>query len=527
MAPMGISGRRGRTLKADVALRVGVLVASTLLVVCVVLAMTFRSVAGSMHEGTAKSIGLALSRTVAEKLESPDRAALGLALARAASDPAVLEVSAYDPRGRLIGTTQRAGAPRGAVALSRALSSSKPILAAREVGGVDALESWTPVTVGGERHGVVAVAVSRVAVDAAVTRVWAISAAVLAVGTLVAVLLSLLIADRLSRPLAALAETSKRLADGDLAVEVTKPSGATMEVESMLDDFAQVIKRFRDLIGEAQRTGGLLGSAAGDILRRAEAEAEAVNAQASSLAETSATLEEFRATTRSIAQQACAVSELATGVQQAVESGQLAVRAAHGSMEAIREGSENAARRAEELSEASARISHVIVTITEIARRTKILAVNAAIEAARAQELGGGFKVVASEVRQLADAVVESTEEIELTMLDLRATVRGIVDATEDELDRVAEGVGEIGQADESMRGIEEAARHAANTAQEISFGTQQQEAGADQAVAAIHEVSEAAQQVSASGRSNREAAENLAGLTDRLVELMGRFRLS
>lgn len=355
--------------------------------------------------------------------------------------------------------------------------------------------------------------------------IFGVGAAIVLAGVAAGALFARSVGRGKARRLTEIGDFARSLAEGDLTAELRPDAWAAKDLAELEAGFDALAVQLRSLVEEVRLVGGQLESTSAEVLERAEQEISAASEQASSLVAATASTEQLRATTSSIAQQAKTVAEMATTVQSSVGDGKGAMDAARQSMEAIRSGSEDAARKAEELSEASRTIVEVVGMINEIARRTKILAVNAAIEAARAEGLGAGFNVVAAEVRLLADSVVDSTKQIEATMGEFDSAIKGIVDMTEQQERRVEDGAARIADADAVMLEVGALAREAANAAQEIAFGAQQQQAGTEQVAARVQDVADAAERAATSRGSNQAAARTLQDLTQRLTAIARRFR--
>jgi methyl-accepting chemotaxis protein len=510
-----------------IARRVGFLAASTLLVAAIVLGTLANSLVESLMQARARTVTLIVARSVAIPLARQDDEEALRSLRVATADRDIVEATLYDRRGTVLLSTT-AGLRGSAVPpeLLGSVTGDEATVVRHRAKSGPVLEGWAPVRVGDRRVGSVSVAYATTALDRQLWITRSVVALIVVLGVALTVALTLPLADRLARPIIGLAEVSRAVAEGDLSASVQTPGGAADEVVSLAGDLEALVGHLRELIEEAQGVGAELEQAASELLDRANEEASGADEQASSLTQVSTTLEQLGTTTQAIATQAASVAELATTVQQSVESGMGAVHTARDRMEEIRTGSQEAAQQAEELSDASRRIRDVVTIINEIARRTKILAVNAAIEAARAEELGAGFNVVAAEVRQLADSVVDSTRQIEETMGDFTNAIAGIVDVTDLQERRVEEGATHIEEAARVMGEIEHLAQQAAVAAQEISFGAQQQQVGSDQVIVAVREVSEVAQRFAGSSGAGQAAASALTSLTSRLLAVVRRFRL-
>lgn len=510
-------------------MRFGALLLVSLAVAVVIIGAAGRVGVLRLEEARVRSVGAVLARTAAHRLAfSRDEEAFETVRA-AADEPGMVAVILYDTRGRVL-AAERGSAVRATSvpsASQEGLAAVRPVTIFRELEGRDVLESWTPVVRAGRRLGTVSVAYDRREASARIRAIWGAAALVAGLLALFGTAATVVVAGPLTRPTERLAEGWRALAAGDLAVSFEVEPASADGLASLSGDLDKVVADLRELVAEADDVGTRLQTASRETLEQAEAEAEAGSQQAASNTELSATMQELEATVASISARAGHVAEVVTTAQMSVERGLGAVHEVRERMDEIRDGSRASAQQAGDLAAASHRISEIVGIINEIARRTKILAVNAAIEAARARGAGTGFHVVAVEVRQLADSVVASTKEIEQTVDQFSGAIRRIVEDTRHQEHVVQEGAARTEEADNVMREIEQLAGEAASAAQEISFGMQQQGTGVQEAAAAARQVAQAAQQLADTGSRRRGAAADLARLSERVVALARRFRLS
>ena len=387
------------------------------------------------------------------------------------------------------------------------------------------------------------------------------------------------------RPLRRVALTARRVADGDLTVPFVTVRSHD-EVGDMARAFNDMLKALREVLRSVQASSRAVLDSAQELRAAAEQSAQGaaeaaqavgqvaagVTEQAQASDEMRQAVEQLRQTTEQIAtgaqqtageiqatshlldQMNQAVASVATSAgrarERAEEAGSTAdqgaevVRQTLDVMDAIRRAVEESAERLRNLEQLSSQIGEITQVISGIAEQTNLLALNAAIEAARAGEHGRGFAVVADEVRKLAERSAVSAREIAGLIDRIQAGTTGVVQAMVQATDQVERGgimANQTGEALQAVlaavRAVVDDVRAIADTAAELRTSTEQVVRAFD-AVAAVTEENTAATEEMAAGASqagksvervaavaqeNAAAAEQVSAAVDQLKAAAGR----
>jgi methyl-accepting chemotaxis protein len=349
---------------------------------------------------------------------------------------------------------------------------------------------------------------------------------ILGVLTLLAVAaISYVIYRMISQPVGNMVIAAQRITAGDLT-PIDGGSKRDDELVHLQASLAQMVEFLRSIITRIRGAALHMSSSAEEVKTTLSEQAGVAHDSASAVAETTSTMEELAIIAAQIAERSGSVVNAAARTQQDAQIGVQAVGDTVAKLDEIRAANESNVKEIITLGRRTRRIGEVMELIDNIAARTKLIAFNAALEAAAAGESGRRFGVVAMEVRRLADNVVESTDEIRERVAEIQATANALVLASEQEAKRIAEGVTRGQEANQALTQILDSSRSATMAAQQISLSTQQQRTAAEQVVDAVRSIQTGSQAVAAGSQEATRVITDLVFLAEELRQAVEQFDL-
>ncbi len=338
-------------------------------------------------------------------------------------------------------------------------------------------------------------------------------------------IVGLLLIRNISIPLGVITRTAEKIAQGDLQSNLEMRSRQD-EIGLLSKAFAEMVTNLRRMTQELQEGIGMLGTSASEILATTTQIATGAAETATGVSETTTTVEEVKQTAQVASQKAKSVMDGAQRSIQISQTGRKSVEETQAGMNRIREQMEFIAGSIVRLSEQSQAIGEIIATVNDLAEQSNLLAVNAAIEAAKAGEQGKGFAVVAQEVKSLAEQSKQATTQVRGILGDVQKATSAAVMATEQGSKVVEAGVKQSAEVSEAIRQLGESIAEAAQSSTQIAASSQQQVVGMDQVAQAMESIKVASAQNVAGAKQAEAAARQLHDLGEKLKQLVARYHL-
>ena len=351
------------------------------------------------------------------------------------------------------------------------------------------------------------------------------SVIVVAIGVLLAVGLGIFISRSINNPLKKSVDFAKSVADGDLSQRIDlnrkdEIGDLTTALNGMVGNLTKVIENVKTAANNVASASTQLYSTAEQLATGSEE----VASQASTVA-TSA--EEMAATSTEIARNSGMAAEGSKHANDSATTGANVVKATVDGMNRIAERVKDTAKTVESLGSRSDQIGEIVGTIEDIADQTNLLALNAAIEAARAGEQGRGFAVVADEVRALAERTTKATKEIAQMIKAIQHETKGAVQSMEEGVKEVGKGTEEAAKSGQALQDILNQINSVTAQINQIASSAGQQTNTTTEISNNINKITNVVTEAAKGAQESARAAATLSTLAEEVLKIVGQFKLA
>jgi methyl-accepting chemotaxis protein len=326
------------------------------------------------------------------------------------------------------------------------------------------------------------------------------------------------------RPLHKAAQAMEAIANGDLSTEVSCETNN--EIAEMLNGMQHMRNYLRDMIGALHEATGELNQVAVEAGQVAERSVAGAMQQKEDTDSVATAMTEMASTVHSVAENAHQAADAARNADSQAQQGQEVVQTTVMAIRSLAEEVRSGAAAIERVRQESDAIGQILDVIRGIAEQTNLLALNAAIEAARAGEQGRGFAVVADEVRTLASRTQSSTTEIQSMIERLQQGTHEAVGVMDNSRQRAEESETQVHTAGDALEAITAAVSHISAMNAQIANAAAEQGRVAEEINRNVINISEVAEQTVVGAGQATAANERITGLANRLQELVGNFRM-
>ncbi len=350
--------------------------------------------------------------------------------------------------------------------------------------------------------------------------------AVLAVGLLGCVLLVLGLPLVVLRPMRRLLERVQQIAEGDGDLRVRLEVRSADELGQLGNAFNRFLDKLQPLIAEVGRVTGEVDAAARDMARMAAINDQLISSEHAAVDQVSTAATQMSAAVHEVAQNAQGASDAALAAQTQSRQGAVVVSDTVQSIRQLAQEVEGTSQTIEALAEETNSIGAVLEVIRGIAEQTNLLALNAAIEAARAGEQGRGFAVVADEVRALAGRTQDSTKDIQVRIERLQGGVAKAVLAMQSGSGKARDSVERAAGVDQVLAETTHSVQRINDMAAQIATACEEQSSVTEEIARNISDIRDLSNDAAANSASSMQASQQLSALSQTLATLVGRFQV-
>ena len=335
-----------------------------------------------------------------------------------------------------------------------------------------------------------------------------------------------LLGNQIRKPLQRLLEQAEQVANGDLTSRLDYSRFSHDEIGTLARAFGKMQGNLRALVEEMGRAVSQVSSATEEVSAIAGQSASGQQTQQNDITYLATAMNQMSSTVGEVSRSTTQAASAAQQANREAMAGGQIVQETLKAIQVVANEVQHVTEVVHELEQDSTRIGVVLEVIGSIAEQTNLLALNAAIEAARAGEQGRGFAVVADEVRTLAKRTQQSTQEINSIIATLQKRGQEAVQATQKGQDLVEECVTKAAQAGSSIESIAAAVADISDMNTQIATATEEQSSVAEDLNRNIVNINHVSQEIGEAAVQTATACKDLSALAHHLSELSHRFRI-
>jgi len=328
------------------------------------------------------------------------------------------------------------------------------------------------------------------------------------------------------RPLDRLMVISRDIAQGQGDLTKRVPAMGHDEIGELATYFNLFIEKMQKALSQVAHATDRLASASAELSSTSEGLSRGANEQTSRMAQSASAVEEMTMTAGEVARNSTEAASLAQETSATARSGYEIMGQTVTGMQHVSEAVGQSARIITELGKSSDQIGEIVRVIEDIADQTNLLALNAAIEAARAGEQGRGFAVVADEVRKLAERTTKATKEISDMIRQIQQDTKNAVTSMEEGTNQVTGGVDLANKTGGALAKIQEMVDQTTSMIQQIAGAAEEQSTATGQIAGDLEAVAQTGREASNGVNESAKASRDLSVLASELHTLVGTFKV-